>query len=109
MKLRTLLMHGLVLAGTLALTLTAVLADTFGTGANSFSIDFVEIGNAGNGPDTTGYGAVPYSYRMGVTEVPQDWIDKTANLGLAHITSGPWVAMQPAGGLNWYEAAAFVN
>ena len=44
-------------------------ADTFGSGANSFDIDFVTIGNPGNPPDTTGVpnpaGSVPYVYRMG--------------------------------------------
>ena len=42
----------------------ALHADVFGSGANSFQIDFVTIGNAGNLPDTTGVpnpaGAVPY-------------------------------------------------
>jgi hypothetical protein len=33
-------------------------ADVFGTGPNQFSIDFVDIGNAGNAADSsTGYGA----------------------------------------------------
>lgn len=40
-------------------------ADAFGTSGNEFTIDFVPIGNAGNAADTTGYGAVPYEYRMG--------------------------------------------
>ena len=31
-----------------------VLADTFGSGANTFNIDFVHIGNPGNPADTTG-------------------------------------------------------
>lgn len=33
-------------------------ADTFGTSGNEFTIDFVNIGNAGNAADATGYGAV---------------------------------------------------
>ncbi|MDA1204095.1 MAG: hypothetical protein O3A75_07345 [Verrucomicrobia bacterium] len=37
-------------------------ADTFGTSGNEFTIDFVNISNAGNAADTT-YGAVPYEYR----------------------------------------------
>ena len=39
----------------LALALPSnVHADTFGSGANSFNIDFVTIGNPGNANDTTG-------------------------------------------------------
>ena len=37
----------------LCLSCPAVLADVFGSGANSFSIDFVSIGNPGNPLDTT--------------------------------------------------------
>ena len=44
---------------------TAAQADTFGTSGNEFTIDFVNIGNAGNAADTTTYGAVAYSYRAG--------------------------------------------
>src|SRR4051794_26521177 len=43
-------------------------AETFGSGANSFDIDFVTIGNPGNPPDASGLGspgAVPYVYRIG--------------------------------------------
>ena len=40
---------------------TAAQADTFGTSGNEFTIDFVDIGNAGNAADTTTYGAVAYS------------------------------------------------
>jgi sulfatase modifying factor 1 len=44
-------------------------ADTFGAGANQFDIDFVAVGNAGNTPDSTGYGAVGHDYRIGSFEV----------------------------------------
>lgn len=39
-------------------------SDAFGSGANAFAIDFVNVGNAVNAADTTGYGAVVYSYRI---------------------------------------------
>lgn len=43
-------------------------ADMFGSGANTFDIEFVRIGNPGNAGDTTGRpnsaGSVPYTYRM---------------------------------------------
>jgi formylglycine-generating enzyme required for sulfatase activity len=84
-------------------------ADIFGTDGNRFTIDFVSIGNAGNAADTTGYGAVAYSYRMGAHEIPQDAIDKATASGMTGVTAGPWTGDQPAANLNWYEAAAFVN
>ncbi len=48
-------------AGVNAQTIT----QTFGIGANAFSIDFVEIGNAGNAADSNGIGFVPYTYNLG--------------------------------------------
>jgi sulfatase modifying factor 1 len=83
--------------------------DTFGSGANAFSLDFVNIGNAGNAADTTGYGAVPYEYRIGKYEISQDAIDKATASGMANVTAGAWTGNQPAANINWYEAAAFVN
>jgi hypothetical protein len=88
---------------------TSAQADIFGTDGNRFTIDFVSIGNAGNAADTTGYGAVPYSYRMGAHEISQDAIDKATASGMTDVTAGPWTGDQPAANLNWYEAAAFVN
>jgi formylglycine-generating enzyme required for sulfatase activity len=84
-------------------------ADTFGTSGNEFTIDFVNIGNAGNAADTTGYGAVPYEYRMGTYEISQNAIDKATASGMANVTAGAWTGNQPAADINWYEAAAFVN
>ncbi len=88
-------------------------ADTFGNGtANEFTIDFVIVGNAGNGNNTTtGFGAVPYNYRIGVYEVPQDAITKATALGMGNVTQGAGTlsASQPAVSISWYQAAAFVN
>ena len=94
-------------------------ADTFGSGTDTFTIDFATIGNITDGGDwgvpfgdrlyTSGFGYVPYFYRMGATEVPQAWITKATNLGLANVTGGPWTGNQPAANITWYEAAAFVN
>lgn len=95
-----------------ALTLhiqTRAQADNFGTSGNEFSIDFVNIGNAGNAADTTGYGAVPYEYRMGVYEISQNQIDKATASGMLNVSAGPWTGNQPAANITWYEAAAFVN
>jgi len=84
-------------------------ADTFGTSGNEFTIDFVNIGNAGNAADTTTYGAVPYEYRASTYEITQDAINKATASGMSNVTAGPWTGNQPAANLNWYEAAAFVN
>ena len=82
---------------------------TFGSGANTFGIDFLNIGNAGNTADTTTYGAVPYAYRVGKYEITQDAITKATASGMANVTAGPWTGNQPAATISWYEAAAFVN
>jgi hypothetical protein len=84
-------------------------ADTFGSGANTFTIDFVSVGNAGNAADTTGYGAVPYEYRVGTYEITVDAITKATASGMANVTAGAWTGNQPAANISWYEAAAFVN
>ena len=46
-----------------------VVADDFGTGTNEFEIEFALMGNAGNSPDTSGYGDVAYNYKIGTYEV----------------------------------------
>ena len=98
----------LILTGT-----TTLRADTFGSGPDTFTIDFVNIGNAGNGNNgsnvSVSAGGVAYGFNMGVTEVAQDWITKATNLGLSNVTAGAWAGNQPAADLTWYEAAAFVN
>jgi formylglycine-generating enzyme required for sulfatase activity len=85
-------------------------ADTWGGGTtNEFTIDFVDIGNAGNAADTTTYGAVPYEYRASIYEITQDAITKATASGMANVTAGAWTGNQPAATITWYEAAAFVN
>ncbi|MFM8718825.1 MAG: SUMF1/EgtB/PvdO family nonheme iron enzyme [Chthoniobacterales bacterium] len=84
-------------------------ADTFGSGSNEFTINFVNIGNAGNAADTTSYGAVPYQYRVGTYEITPDAITKATASGMANVTAGAWTGNQPAANISWYEAAAFVN
>jgi formylglycine-generating enzyme required for sulfatase activity len=94
------------------------LADTFGSGAETFEIEFVKIGSPGNPPDTTDRpvtdGAVPYRYRIGKYEISEQMIDK-ANaesaaagrpLNIAHDGRG---ADMPATSITWFEAARFVN
>ena len=97
---------------------------TFGSGGNTFNMEFVTIGNPGNAADTTGSpnpaGAVGYTYGIGKFEVSRDMITKyNANFGTANnlvitldsmtgITGGTG-ANKPATGISWNEAARFVN
>jgi formylglycine-generating enzyme required for sulfatase activity len=92
-------------------------ADTFGSGANQFDIEFVTIGDPGNLPVTlASVGSVPYVYRMGKYEVSRDMITKAnieGGLGItldpmSFVTGGVRAAM-PATGISWFEAAKFVN
>jgi sulfatase modifying factor 1 len=92
---------------------TSSYADTFGSGANTFAIEFVAIGDPGNLADTTGNpnpaGAVPYTYRIGKYEVSEQMIDKAnalGGIGLTKDTRGP---DKPATSIGWFEAARFVN
>jgi formylglycine-generating enzyme len=93
-------------------------ADMFGSGDNTFEIKFVRIGQPGNPADTTGApnpaGSVPYEYRIGKYEIPEDAVRK-ANaqsaldgepLGLTLDARGP---NKPATSMSWFEAAKFVN
>ena len=92
-----------------------VSADSFGTGDNTFDIDFMTIGNAGNVNDarysTPGYGRVTYEYQISKYEISRDMINKANNigmLGITHVDAGVNPDF-PAGGVSWYEAAKFVN
>jgi len=103
-------------AGLLALTAATVHADTFGSGGNAFTIDFVTIGNAGNAVDTgtTGlysgpYGAVGSTFQMGKYEISEDMIAKANTLGGLLISKDTRGVNKAATGVNWKEAARFVN
>ena len=99
-------------------------ADTFGTGANQFDIDFVTI----SGSAADGYGGqvagdfatsnINRDYRMGVYEISNAQWEKfvdangapTGNPGNAYDQSASWEGDNvPTTGVSWYEAAQFVN
>ena len=109
MRARTAFLVVAAMLATFTLSINSAQADMFGTSGNEFTIDFVNIGNAGNAADTTGYGAVPYAYRVGTYEITQDAIDKATASGMSNVTAGAWTGNQPAANISWYEAAAFVN
>ena len=95
------------------------LLQTFGSGANQFTMEFVTIGNPNNVPDTTGVpnpvGSVAYVYNIGKYEVSREQIDKANAAGSLGITLqnmssyGGNGLLKPATGISWYEAAKYVN
>lgn len=95
------------------------LLETFGSGANAFTMEFVTIGNPGNVADTTGspnpVGSVAYIYNLGKYEVSRDQIDKANKAGSLGITLQDMTSYggngvnRPATGISWYEAAKYVN
>jgi len=89
-------------------------ADPFGSGLNSFDIEFVEIGNPGNPADDISAnpdfaGSVAQSYRIGQFEISEDMINKANTLGGLGITHDNRGANKPATSISWFEAAQFVN
>ncbi len=112
-------------AKTGTLTLVAALAavgtqaDSFGSGANAFTLDFVNIGYAGNAGDTANTvnganpGAVGYNYQMGMHEVT---INQFAKARAADSRIGDGDENPYAIGVNgaasrtsWHEGAKFSN
>ena len=88
-----------------------VVADTFGSGADQFTIDFVTIDHPGNPPDANPNpaGAVDYTYRIGKYEISEQMIDNANALGGLGITKDARGRDYPATSVSWYEAARFVN
>jgi hypothetical protein len=85
-------------------------SQTFGTGPNQFTLDFITIGNANQAADpATGYGNVPYTYAMGAYAVSQNQLNAAAANGLQGVPGGAYSGDQPASDVSWYQAAAFVN
>jgi formylglycine-generating enzyme required for sulfatase activity len=84
-------------------------SQTFGSGANTFTLDFQTIGNAGNAADTTGYGAVNYNYSIGTYDISVNQLNAAASNGVLGLGNGHWSGDQPAANVSWYQAAAFVN
>ncbi len=101
----------------LGVSFNTVHADTFGSGAFQFTIDFVDVGDPGNANDsgTTGLyfsplGGVAYEFRMGKYEISEDMINKANAEGGLDITRDRYSRVnQPAVGVSWNEAARFVN
>ena len=96
-----------------------ITTQTFGNGANAFTMDFVTIGNPGNAADTTGnpnpVGSVPYVYNLGKYEVSRDMVLKASTAGGLGLTLADMASFggnglnRPASGISRNEAARFVN
>ena len=106
---------------------SVVSADTFGTGDNQFTIDFVPISGASN--PTSGirtgspytnfiFSGVAYDYQMGTYEITNDqWTKFKAAYGA--VTGSEWSQYDaepyftgssvPTNNVSWHEAAQFVN
>jgi formylglycine-generating enzyme len=90
-------------------------ADVFGTGANSFEIEFVTVGAPNNPEDLTGFpnpaGKVEYEYRIGKFEVSIDMVKKASAQGGSGISVYDWGYSPnlPAVVNTWFDAARFVN
>ena len=101
-------------------------ADTFGTGANQFTIDFVTIagdaGDLGSWPAGRRYtftGVNRGAYRISTFEITNDQWNKFRNSLGVPVTGDPpdaydvdpdWTGTNvPTNEVSWYEAAQFVN
>lgn len=98
-----------LLALATAICLSTAAADTFGSGANAFGIDFEFIGDPGNAPDANGRGQVADDFRISTLEISTAQVAKAVAGGLEHVDAGAWSGDQPAAFATWFEAAAFVN
>jgi sulfatase modifying factor 1 len=108
--------RSLVAVTVLTMLSTTAAADTFGTGGNQFTIDFVPIGDAGNTGDTAeaGYGGVGYAYRIGTYEVTINQFTKAYNADNSIGDGdedywGSYGTGAPATYVYWHEAARFCN
>ena len=119
-------LSALTFLAAIVLLIGSARADTFGTGANQFTLDFVPISGSSNPTEAQandasrsldGHGIVEYDYRMGVHEITNDqWNKFVASYGMP--TGNPSSAYNgspfgttdvPTNYVSWYEAAQFVN
>jgi hypothetical protein len=98
-----------------AVNIDRVFADTFGSGTNTFDIEFATIDNPGNPVDPNEphffypTGSVPNTFLIGKFEVSEQMIDKANILGGLGITIDGRGPNKPATSVSWNEAARFVN
>lgn len=95
--------------------------ESFGTGTNQFSIEFVVVGSPSNAPmvgkpinlnvPDQSYGSVGYVYSIGKYEIRRDAVLKATTEGALEInlTGDTNRINQPPAGFDFVEAARFVN
>ena len=98
-----------ILFATFQLTNAQTITETFGSGTNQFSIDFVTIGNPSNSPAAWGGGSVSYIYNLGKYEISTEIVKKANEQGGLNISYSNLLPNKPASSINWLEAAKFVN
>jgi sulfatase modifying factor 1 len=115
-----------IIIGIVALCVTAVaMADSFGSGANQFEIDFVTISGDASGLDGTqlshkesgssqywAFTDPEHDYRISTYEITSEqWYNFADALGVPVIGyhSPSESGNYPANNVGWYEAAQFVN
>jgi formylglycine-generating enzyme required for sulfatase activity len=84
--------------------------DSFGSGDDAFTMDFVTVGNPNyvNDIHGTGYGAVASPFRMGTYEVSASAMYRATTAGNLGITRD-FGRSNIATAISWNEAARFVN
>jgi hypothetical protein len=118
--MRAILRLFVVLSSLTRLSSAQTTTETFGSGANQFSITFVSVGSPNNLSDgsgsPSGAGSVSYSYKIGKFEVSRDLIEKANAQGGLSITLENMATYgfsnnvnMPATSISWKEAARFVN
>ena len=82
--------HCFRLFAAILLTCAPARADVFNMPSGQTSVQFVTIGDAGNGADTTGYGAVGYVYKMDKYDVTAAQYTEFLNAVASNDTYGLW-------------------
>ena len=117
-------LRSMILAAMVVLAADVAIADTFGSGASQFTIDFVPISGATNPANGIFAGSgfaftgVTNDYRIGTCEVTNDqWNKFEASLGVPVTGSQGGYGYSsnftgtnvPVDSVNWYGAVQFVN
>ena len=124
-------MKNLIILAAIVMLAVPAVADTFGSGANQFTLEFVKISgdaSSANGinisqhaPTHSGYKSFVdpgYDYRISKFETNNDqWNKFKSELGmpvtgseLSYVHDSRWTgANMPANNISWFEAAQFVN
>lgn len=87
-----------------------LLADTFGSNTNEFTVEFTTIRDLGNSADPrNGLGAIGYAYRIGTYEVSTAMINRANDVAGLALEPVAFPAGSAAGGISWNNAARFIN